>query len=207
MELGQFEPRAAGNGDRLQAKEAVDRPFVVLVREHRTGIVTQYNPPPGGAGVAVDVADVTTNEVWIDVLWLNPAIVDNLVPYLGQPVAIKLVWTPSAKGGNPYIGVVALEGQQLTQAQQWVAANSTRFDAERVQRPQQARQGQPTAAVQQSPASVTTTTAPPPPPAQQTPPTAPPTASTPGATLDPNDPAVQALLAQITAGQTPPSAS
>jgi hypothetical protein len=133
MQLNTFVEREYSDGDRLQAKEAVDRALVVLVREHRTGVVTQYKPD-GGDAVVSDVADVRTNEVWIDVMWMNGAIVDNLAPYVGQPVAVRLVWTPSAKGGNPYIGVKPLDGADLVAAQQWATANSNRFDVERQQR-------------------------------------------------------------------------
>ena len=234
MELGTFEPRAAVEGDRLQAKEAVDRPLVVLVREHRTGIVTQYNPPPGGEGVAVDVADINTGEVWINVLWMNGAVVDNLSPYVGKPVPIKLKWTPSAKGGNAYIGVTALEGDELARAGQWAAANPTRFDQERVLRAQQqgqqqgqqqAQQPQPQAQQQAAPpaaqpAQPAAQPAPaaqqpaPPAPAQQPAPAAPAPAPAapaakpgqPGQPLNPNDPHVQALLAQINGGNPPPPA-
>lgn len=132
MELGSFEPRSAGDGDRWQAQEAAERPLVVLVREHRTGIVTQYSPN-GGEGVVIDVADVRVNQCWISVLWMNQAIVDNLAPYVGQPIAVKLVWTPS-KSGNKYLAVQPLDGPELALAQQWVASNPTRFDLERQQR-------------------------------------------------------------------------
>lgn len=132
MELGSFEPRSAGDGDRWQAQEAAERPLVVLVREHRTGIVTQYSPT-GGEGVVIDVADVRANQAYVNVLWMNQAIVDNLSPYVGQPIAVKLAWTPS-KSGNKYLAVQALEGAELAQAQQWAAANATRFDLERQQR-------------------------------------------------------------------------
>lgn len=132
MELGSFEPRSAGDGDRWQAQEAAERPLVVLVREHRTGIVTQYSPT-GGEGVVIDVADVRANQAYVNVLWMNQAIVDNLSPYVGQPIAVKLAWTPS-KSGNKYLAVQALDGAELAQAQQWAAANATRFDLERQQR-------------------------------------------------------------------------
>lgn len=145
MQLGTFAPRTNDEnyGDRLTATDAVDRALVIVVREHRTGIKTKYNSDPtkpaaykpeGSDGVTVDVADVKTNEVWIDVLWLNGAVVDNLAPYVGQTVPIKLVWTASAKGGAAYIGVAPLEGQELALAQQWALTNPQRFDTERTQR-------------------------------------------------------------------------
>lgn len=134
MELSTFTPRENTNyGDQLPAKEAADRPLVVLVREHRTGIVTKFKPE-GGEGVVVDVADVRTDETWLDVLWMNGAIVDNLTGYLGQPVAIKIVWTASKSGGNAYLSIAALEGPELALAQDWAKNNPNRFDTERRER-------------------------------------------------------------------------
>jgi hypothetical protein len=214
MQLNQFVERERSDGDRLQAKEAIDRALVVLPQEHRTGVVTQYKPD-GGEAVVCDVADVRTNEVWV---WMNGAVVDNLAPYVGQPVAVKLVWTPSASGGNPYIGVKALDGADLVAAQQWATVNPNRFEQERQQRAAAAASTeaqQVPGAPAQPPAWATppATSAPLPPaapaatqPAAQAP-AAMPQATQP-ATVDPNDPAVQALLQQIAAGgKLPPAAN
>lgn len=185
MELAGFTPRPAGVGDTLPAKEAVDKPLVVLVREHRTGIVTKFKPD-GGDGVIVDVADSATDEVWVNVLWMNGAVCDNLAPYTGQAVPVKLVWQASAKGGNSYICPAALEGDELATAGVWAQNNPHRFDTERQKRN--------TEAAQQQPASD---------PAPAAPETAAPEQVKPA---DPNDPAIQALLAQLGGGQTPPAA-
>jgi hypothetical protein len=204
MELGTFAPRPREEmvGDQLQAKEAIGKTLVVFVREHKTGIKTKFNQDPkekgykpdGGDGVIVDVADVNTNEVWIDVLWLNGAVVDNLAPYVGQAVPIELVWTPSQKGGNPFIGVAALEGLRLQTAQQWAAANPTRFDTERAQR--KATVDAHVAPAAAAPAPLLTV-----PVAPAAAPPAP-AAPAPAAALNPNDPAVAQLLAQLQAQQT-----
>lgn len=196
MELGNFTKPERG-GDRLPAKEAVDRPLVVRVVEHRTGVKTQYKPE-GGEGVQLDVADTASDSVWIDVLWMNGAVVDNLAPYVGQVLPIKLVWTPSAQGGNPYIGVSALEGNELATAQQWAANNSNRFETERAQRAASAGTGQHPAAP--APATPPATAA-----QQQPAPAAPSPAPSDAQPADPNDPAVQALLQQINGGQAPPA--
>lgn len=195
MELAGFTKREPVTGDRLPAKEAVDKPLVVLVREYRTGIKTKYNSDParsgykpeGGEGVQLDVADLTTDSVFCDVLWMNGAVVDNLAPYVGQALPIKLVWTASAKGGNAYLTVEALEGAELAKAQAWAQANPNRFDTERAQRQANAQSFAP---------KVT-----------QTPPVTVPDAPAPQQARphwrDPNDPAVQALLAQIANGNLP----
>lgn len=144
MELATFElrPRDEMIGDQLKAQDAVDKALVVQVREHRTGIKTKFNQTPGEKGykadgqdgVTVDVADVAADKTWIDVLWLNGAIVDNLAPYVGQVVPIKLHWQAPANGGNSYISLTALTGAELTAAQGWATANATRFDTERAKR-------------------------------------------------------------------------
>lgn len=194
MQLGTFTPRSFdSDGDQLSAKDAVDRPIVVLVREHRTGIKTKFNSDPnkngykpdGGDGVTVDVADIRTNEVWLDVLWLNGAVVDNLAPYLGQTVPVKLIWQASNKGGNNYITVIPLDGQDLALAQQWALTNPHRFDTERATRAQQT-----SAAV--TPAASAPAVAP-------GPAVPPPTALTLAAAAQ--DPQIQALLAQLAAQQ------
>lgn len=200
MQLGTFTPRPPmENGDQLNAKEAIDRPLVILVREHRTGIKTKYNSnpneknykPEGGEGVTVDVADIHTNETWLDVLWLNGAIVDNLAAYIGQTIPVKLTWQPSAKGGNPYITVIPLEGQELALAQQWALTNPHRFDTERATRTQQPTT---TPAPATPPATIPTPVATPPAPAAPQP-----TALTQAASAQ--DPQIQALLAQLAAQQ------
>lgn len=183
MQLGTFAPRERDQiqGDQFQAKEAVDKPLIALVREHRENMTTKFKPNGDGTGVICDIADTATGKVYIDVLWMNGAVVDNLAPFLGQAVPIKLVWTPSQNGGNPYISVKPLEGAELAVAQQWAAANPNRFETERAVRLNQKDGFAPPSA----PATV---------PAQQS---APP----PVTPADPNDPAVAALIAQLGAKQ------
>lgn len=213
MQLAGFTKREPVTGDRLPAKEAADKPLVVLVREHRTGIKTKYNndparpgyKPEGGEGVQLDVADLTTDSVFIDVLWMNGAVVDNLAPYVGQALPVKLVWTASAKGGNAYLTVEGLDGAELAKAQAWAVANPNRFDTERAQRQANAQSfTQPAVTAQPGPiaampqqfatngAQLATV-----PPAQAKPAPAP---NNHGA-VDVTDPAVQALLHQIASGQ------
>lgn len=207
MELGTFTPRPREEmiGDKLQAQEAVDKALVVLVRQHKNGIKTKFNQDPqdrgykpeGADGVVVDVADVTSNTVYIDVLWLNGAIVDNLSPYVGQALPIKLAWTASQGGGKPFIGVQQLDGAQMVAAQQWATANPTRFDTERAQRAANvaAHEAQAAPAVAAPALQPVQLGAPAPAPVVAAPAAAP-------AALNPNDPAIAALLAQLAAQQS-----
>ncbi|HEX5119816.1 MAG TPA: hypothetical protein VFW65_31915 [Pseudonocardiaceae bacterium] len=197
----------------------VGRPLVVLVREHRTGVRTQFNSnpadaakykPEGGEAVLLDVADLTTNTVYCGVLWFNGAIVDGLKGYVASALPVKLFYDTPKSGGNAYINVEALVANELATAQQWNAANPNRFETERTQRAAAhvatAAQGTlppvvpgapttpPAWATGGQPNGQANTT----PAANPTPVSSPAPAATGG--VDVNDPAIRALLAQI-AGQ------
>lgn len=155
MQLGTFIPPIS-EGDRLAAQDHVNKPSVVVVKEIRSGIKTKFNSDPkdknykadGGDAVILDVADLATGTVSIGVMWMNPTIVDSLRDYVGQTLPIRLVWTQSKSGGNPYLSVEPLAGNDLMVAQGWASANPTRFDTERAAR---AQANGTTAATQQPP--------------------------------------------------------
>jgi len=226
MNLDTFTPPVREEGDRVPAKEMVGRPLVVLVREHRTGVKTQFNSnpqdpakyrPEGGEAVLLDMADLTTGAVYIGALWFNGAIVDSLKGYVAQALPVKLFYDTPKTGTNPYLNVEPLAGNELAAAHQWVTANPDRFERERA-----ARQAAALAAasvpsapmsapvgtrgpIAQIPAQVVHQFAPlgaaaasaPATPYIPTPPVAP--AAPP--TVDVTDPAIQALLAQIASQQ------
>lgn len=201
MELATFTP--VEQGDRWPAKEAVDRPLIVQVREHRHGIKTRFNSDPneksykadGSPGVTLDIVDLTTGAVYLDVLWMSGAIVDGLAPYLTQTLPIKLVWAGSQTGGNAYLSPVPLEGAELATATSWATSNPDRFEAERV-----ARQHNGSAAGAAAPAVPVAQDAFPLPQPGAPAPVVPPAAAPAAAAVDVNDPGIQALLAAI-AGQ------
>lgn len=230
MNLDTFTPPIREDGDRLPAKEMVGRPLIMLVREHRTGIKTQFNSDPqepkrykpeGGDAVLLDIADVSTGAVYIGVLWFNGAIVDSLKAYVAHTLPVKLFYdTPKGGGTNPYLNVEPLTGAELAAAQHWANTNPDRFERERAARQAQAQQnaangnGAPVSAPAApqtftpvtpsapaaAPAPVYTPPAPAPAAPAYVPPAAPAAAPTAAPTVDVNDPAIQALLAQI-AGQ------
>ncbi len=132
MEFGSFERQAAANGDAWKASDAVNKPLIVTVTERREGIVTKFQP--GGApGIIADVADIQADAVYVGVLWMNGAIVDNLSPYLGQTVPVKLVYETAKNGTNTYITVEALKGAELDAAAKWGAVNGERFNQRRAE--------------------------------------------------------------------------
>jgi hypothetical protein len=225
MNLDTFTPPIREEGDRVPAKEMVGRPLVVQVREHRTGVKTTFNSDPadtkrfkpeGGEAVHLDMVDLTTGAVYIGVLWFNGAIVDSLKPYVAQTLPVKLFYdTPKGGGTNPYLNVEPLTANELAAAQQWANANPDRFERERAARAAQAAQNAangtngtaPAAApLATLPAAAPTYAPPAPAPVQQfaplgnAPAAAPPSVPAAAPTVDVNDPAIQALLAQI-AGQ------
>lgn len=229
MQLNTFTPPVREDGDRVPAKEMAGRPLVVLVREHRFGIKTQFNSnpadtakykPEGGEAVVLDIADLTSNTVYINVLWFNGAIVDSLKGYVSQMVPVKLFYDTPKTGTNAYLNVEPLTGAELATAQAWAAANPERFERERAQRAQAAAataaapnggmapipgapsQPPPWAVAPVAPPAAPPVAPPPPAPvaAPHVPPAAP--AAPPGpAGINVNDPAVQALLAQLAAQQ------
>lgn len=217
MELNTFTPPVREDGDRVPAKEMVGRPLVVQVREHRTGVKTQYNSDPndakrykpeGGDAVLLDMADLSTGAVYIGVLWFNGAIVDSFKAYVASVLPVKLFYDTPKSGTNPYLNVEPLTGAELASAQQWAATNPHTFESERAARQQQNTAAAPaTGGMAPIPGAPSTPPAWLPPTGQQAPPplapAAPPAPVAPAANtggVNVNDPAIQALLAQI-AGQ------
>lgn len=243
MNLDTFTPPTREEGDRVPSKEMVGRPLIVQVREHRTGVRTKFNSDPtdtktykaeGGDAVLLDIADVSTGAVYLNVLWFNGAIVDSLKSYVASALPVKLFYDTPKTGTNPYLNVEPLTGPELAAAHAWAAANPHRFEAERAARAARAAAnggmppvpGAPTqppswaaglvaptappAAMPATYAPAYTTPAgyaPPVTPTAATQPATPPTPLPPApvvtatahAPVDVNDPAIQALLAQIAA--------
>jgi hypothetical protein len=197
----------------------VGRPLIVLVREHLMGQKTTFNSnpadtarykPEGGEAVLLDVADLTTNTVYISVKWFNGAIVDSLKGYVSAALPVKLFYDTPKTGTNPYINVEPLSGNELALAQSWAVGNPTRFDAERAQRAATATTAPPNGAmppIPGAPSQPPTWAAPPVPAPVHTPivplatapvapppvaPAAPPVPAAPGG-VDVTNPAIQSL--------------
>jgi hypothetical protein len=221
MNLDTYVPPVREDGDRLPTKELAGRPLIVVVREHLMGVKTQFNSDPadalrykpeGGEAVKLDVADLTTNSVYINVMWFNGAIVDSLKSFVASTLPVKLFYDTPKRGGNPYINVEPLVGAELAGAQAWAAANATRFETERAARAAQATSatngvppipgapaGPPAWAALVNPVMPPHAMPASPPPQPVAPPA--PVVNTPAPAVDVNDPAIQALLATIAAQQ------
>lgn len=129
-----YEPKVDIDGDQLKPSDIANHPLIVKVHEHRTGITTKYSPDGDGTAVLVDVLDLTSGNVSINVLWFNGAIVDNLVGYVGQDaLAIKIVYK-EGKNGNSYLIPQALADNDLQTAVQWAQSRPTIFEDTRAER-------------------------------------------------------------------------
>ena len=141
MELGNYEPtqRPGMVGDNFPAKDNVNKPLIVFVREFRTGVKTKFNSDPtqsgykpeGADAVILDIVDLTDNSVHVGALWMNPAITDNLADKVGTYYPIELRWTTPQRGGSQYVAIYKLDGEQLAFANEWATKYGQWFEQER----------------------------------------------------------------------------
>lgn len=133
MQFATFENVTLGDGDKLQAQNICDTPLLVFPTEELTGLKTKYSD--NGHGVKVDVLNLANGEVFINVLWMGGAVVDNLVRWIGQAVGIKLVKRAAKNpGGNEYIVPVPLEGEEAQAAYNWATKDPEVFVRTRTER-------------------------------------------------------------------------
>jgi hypothetical protein len=107
--------------------------MIVSVKVRKEGIKTQHNRD-GGPALMLDVADLTSGQIYLDVMWMNPTIVDQWTPYVGKAIPVKLNFQPSSSGGNPYLMPEPLADQELAYATSWCTNNPDAFDRERASR-------------------------------------------------------------------------
>lgn len=130
-----FEMSAGLDGDQLKPSDVTNHPLIVKVHERRDNLTTKFKPNGDGSAVVLDVLDMATNQVYINVMWFNGALVDNLSGYAkGDALAIKLVEKTSKSSGNSYLVPEALGGDDLGTAQKWAAAKPKLFEETRDER-------------------------------------------------------------------------
>lgn len=83
-QFAEYEPPAQEDSDSFKPKENYDKPLLVKVREHKTGVVTEFSPE-GGDAITVDLVDLTNGDIKRNVLWMGGAIVDGLKAHAGSP--------------------------------------------------------------------------------------------------------------------------
>lgn len=131
----QFEMSAGLDGDQLKPSDVTDHPLIVKVYERRDNLTTKFKPNGDGSAVLLDVLDMATNQVYINVMWFNGALVDNLTGYARQDaLAIKLVEKKSKTTGNNYLVPQALTDNDLATAMKWAQAKPHIFDETRDER-------------------------------------------------------------------------
>lgn len=130
-----FEMSAGLDGDQLKPSDVTNHPLIVKVYERRDNLTTKFKPNGDGSAVLIDVLDMATNQVYINVMWFNGALVDNLSGYAkGDALAIKLIEKTSKSTGNSYLVPEALTGDDLGTAQKWAAAKPKLFEETRDER-------------------------------------------------------------------------
>lgn len=121
--LDDYVPPAQPEGDRVSPSDLTGRTLIVQPLKVAEGIETKYGPKDG---ISVNVADILNDDVYLNVLWFNAAIVDGLRESLGKTLAIELV-ERTAKNGNTYIAVDTVVPEQKTKAGAWLSAHPTAF--------------------------------------------------------------------------------
>jgi hypothetical protein len=125
MAFATYQPPERTDGGSFKPSEHMDTPIIVAVREHKTGIVTEFSPD-GKDGVIVDVCDFGNSDVQTDVLWMNGALVDGLKGYVGQTLVIRLEWA-DGKSGRRYATIAQASPAEMKSAEAYVKANGDPF--------------------------------------------------------------------------------
>jgi hypothetical protein len=89
------------DSDTYKPKENYDKPLLVKVREHKTGVVTEFSPE-GGEAVIVDLVDLADGNLYKNVLWMGGAVVDGLKANAASPnpLVIRFEKRKSNSGRN-----------------------------------------------------------------------------------------------------------
>ena len=85
----EYVPPVQEDSDTFKPKENYDKPLLVKVREHKTGVITEFSPE-GGEAVTVDLVDLTDGKIYRNVLWMGGAIVDGLKMHAGTPKVLVI---------------------------------------------------------------------------------------------------------------------
>ena len=124
MTLGSFTPKSRVNGDKMDLRQQswYGRPYLIQVQEYTDNFHSKMANNGQGASVEavwVDLMDVATGSVLINVLFTNGAFVDNLKEHTGTGTVLPVKFG-RATGGKfgGYAVLEALEGQELAAAQQ-----------------------------------------------------------------------------------------
>ena len=117
-----FNAPSAGGGDKLAVADINGHFVIVHVNSYEENIVTVNGP---GNAVRCNVADLTTGEHHIDVLWFPKVLVTSLRNQVGQMVLGKIAQgTPQPGKSAPWILEDATgNAEVVAAAEKWLAAN------------------------------------------------------------------------------------
>lgn len=137
--LGQYNKPQGSQGDRIQAQQMVDRPILVKVIRSEWKNKTKFSEN-GGEAVFFDMIDLSTNAVYIEVMWMAGAIVDGLKQYAGDgnvyPVKVVKV-TGGAHGSYQTIESLGEDPQWMNHVMSNLAAFQNLLIQTRAQREQE----------------------------------------------------------------------
>lgn len=120
-----FAPPAMEDSDEFKPKDNYDKPLVVKVKEHKTGIVTS-NSPEGGPGVIVDLVDLSDGNVYRNVLWMGGAVVDGLKQYVGKVLVIRFE-SRKSNSGRTYPAPITATSEDKELAAKFYSAKGDPF--------------------------------------------------------------------------------
>src|SRR5687768_332778 len=103
MDMEEYVPETMGEGDKVKPSDIIDHPLIVKVLDYRTGLTTKFNPDGDGEAVVCDVFDMSDEKIYLQVMWFNNAVRDNLKNKVGKIMPVRLVFRKSKNGGNSYI--------------------------------------------------------------------------------------------------------
>lgn len=140
MTFGTFERSERITTDKVRIDTLDGHNLLVRVQDFRAEFKSTAYPTPKPV-VFVDVADLSTGQVYIGALWGAAAVVDGLKPYAGTgqvlPVSVEAV---AGGAHGKWMRLNPLEGDALTVAGQWYESYwAQHVDAVRAQREAEAK--------------------------------------------------------------------
>ena len=118
----QFSPPATGGGDKLAVADVNQHFVLIYVKSFDTDVPTAHGPADA---VRVNVADLTTGEHHLDVLWFPKVIVGSLRNQVGAMVLAKVAQgAPQPGKSAPWILEDATQTPEVVAAaNKWLEAN------------------------------------------------------------------------------------
>lgn len=125
--------REDSNPDKIRVKpsDLVGTLLVLQVLEVVEGFKTKH-APNGKPGVRLNVASVQSGKIAPDQMWLNDALVDQLRPYVGATIAVKIGTRRSNATGYPYLCIEPASDEEQAQADKYVDSNPNLFQQQSV---------------------------------------------------------------------------